>query len=506
MKARTIPIWSVKSLQSSLIISVFLFMNFLTGVNLYASELQIGTATADITPALPVALDGQFNMRIARKIATPLTANVVALESREGDKSLDMAIMVSCDLVGIPKEVLGMVRREVHQRLPALDVQKIFLSAIHTHTAPVMENTEEMSWGYPIPKTGVTQPEEYCQFFSKRVAEAIAKAWNNRATGSVTWGLSHAVIGYNRRAVYADGRAQMYGKTNVPEFRNFEGYEDHDINSLFFWNKAGKLIAMNIEVACTAQEVENDTLVNADYWYPVRLALKKRYGADLCVLGWIGAAGDQSPHLMYRKAADDRMRNLRNLSRLDEITRRIVRAVDEAYETVKNDRHTDVKLIHKVENLSLPEHMVTEAENAEAFKISTEAADKIKANPELASNEMARMKWYRGVVKRFEAQKTNPNPKYDMELHVLRIGDVAVCTNEFELFLDYGIRIQSRSKALQTITIQLAGPGTYLPTEKAYKAGGYSAVAESIDVGPEGGQILVDRTVELINGMFPESK
>ncbi len=503
MKTMTNQFWTHKFIKINLGLGTFVLLFILMAPDLNASELRIGTAVADITPALPVALDGQFNMRIARKIATPLTANVVALESREGDKSLDMAIMVSCDLVGIPRRVLALVRDEVSQILPSLNVQKIFLSAVHTHDAPVMENGEDLAWGYPIPKTGVTQPEEYCHFFSKQVAEAITKAWNNRAPGSMTWGLSHAVVGYNRRASYSNGTTQMYGKTNTPEFRNFEGYEDHNINSLFFWNKAGKLIAMNIEVACPAQEVENDTLVNADYWHPVRLALKKRYGNELCVLGWIGAAGDQSPHLMYSKAADDRMRKLRNLSRLDEITRRIVNAVDEAYATVKNDRHMDVRLIHKVENLSLPEHVVTEAEYSEALKISTEAADKIKANPELASLELARMKWYRGVVKRYESQKTNPNPKYGMELHVLRIGDVAVCTNDFELFLDYGIRIQSRSKALQTITIQLTGPGTYLPTEKAYKGGGYSAVAESIEVGPEGGQILVDRTIELINGMFP---
>jgi len=93
-----------------------------------------------------------------------------------------------------------------------------------------------------------------------------------------------------------------------------------------------------------------------------------------------------------------------------------------------------------------------------------------------------------------------------MELHVLRIGDIAVCTNEFELFTDYGIRMQARSKALQTFVIQLAGPGTYLPTEKAVKGGSYSAVIESMIVGPEGGQILVDRTVKLINDMFPEIK
>ncbi|MEI6049643.1 MAG: hypothetical protein WCS03_12140 [Bacteroidota bacterium] len=415
--------------------------------------------------------------------------------------------MVSCDVVEIPNDLIAMIRDEVHKRLPLMDVKKIFLNGIHTHTAPVLENGDDLSWGYPIPKTGVTQVDDYRTFFAQRVSDAIVKAWNNRLPGSVTWGLSDAVIGYNRRAVYADGTATMYGNTNVPEIRNLEGYEDHSINTLFFWNQAKKLIAVNIEVACPAQEVENDTLVNADYWHPVREALRKRFGSDLCVLGWIGAAGDQSPHLMYRKAADDRMRELRNLNRLDEISRRVVRAVDEAYEAVKDDRHTDVQLIHKVETLTLPVHLVTQAECEEAKAVMKEAADQIKINPKAAEEEYARMKWYGGVVTRFGKQKTDRQPKYNMELHVLRIGDVALCTNEFELFTDYGIRIQSRSKALQTFVIQLVGSaGYYLPTEKAVRGGSYSAIVESYLVGPEGGQLLVDRTVELISSMWPEAK
>ena len=95
----------------------------------------------------------------------------------------------------------------------------------------------------------------------------------------------------------------------------------------------------------------------------------------------------------------------------------------------------------------------------------------------------------------------------DAEIHVLRLGDVAICTDQFELFTDYGIRIQARSNALQTFVVQLAaGAGSYLPTEKAVKGGGYSAVIQSCSVGPEGGQILVDRTVELINDMLPKIK
>ncbi len=495
---------------------LFLAMLFFTA-DIYAEELHIGTATADITPKLPVALMGQFNLRIADTVETPLTANVIALESRAGNQTLDMAIMVACDVVGIPEKLLRNVRDEVHKKIPEIHVEKIFMTAIHTHTAPVLDNDPTSSFRYQIPKKGVLQVEEYDLFFVQQITEAIVKAWKNRHPGSVTWGLGHAAIAYNRRVVYSkavptpgyfsNGSAQMYGNTNLPDFINLEGMEDHDVNTLFFWDNSGKLIAMTIEVPCPAQEVESRSAINADYWYPVREKLKQRYGSDLCVLGWIGAAGDQSPRPMYRKAAEERMIKLRNLNRLEEIGRRIVLAVEESYETVKNDRHDNVQLTHRVETLALPMRLVTEQEyefcKSERDKASAEmAADSSKAN-----DVLARMTWNRGVVNRFEKQKTDPSPKMDAEIHILRIGDVVICTNQFELFTDYGIRIQARSNALQTFVIQLAaGTGSYLPTEKALKGGGYSAVIQSDVVGPEGGQILVDSTVKLINEMFVSEK
>ncbi len=372
------------------------------------------------------------------------------------------------------------------------------MNAIHTHTAAVVKDR------YMIPR-GVTQRDDYGAFFVQRVAEAIAQAWNGRRPGSVAWGLSHAVVAVNRRAAYADGSSKMYGDTNVPEFRGLEGYEDHDVNMLFFWDQGGKLIATIIEVACPAQEVENDTTVNADFWHPVRVALRQRFGADLCVLGMVGAAGDQSPHLMYRKAAEERMRKLRNLSRLDEIARRIVLAVEEGYDAVQSDRHADAPLVHKVETLALPMRLVTEAEYMEVKAEYDQAVAQIAADPKAADQLYMRMKWDERVVKQFGRQKTEPQPKYQIELHVLRIGDVALCTNPFELFTDYGIRIQARSKALQTFVIELVGSGYYLPTERAVRGGSYSAIIQSNVVGPEGGQILVDRTVEVINSLWSNS-
>ena len=464
-----------------------------------AAELLVGTASANITPADPVAVSGQFRLRIARTVETPITANVIALESREDGVSHDMAIMVSCDLLCVPSEVLALVRKAVQERLPDLDTEKLFMNATHTHTAPVLLVDK-----YRIPSEGVIQVEQYHAFLAERVADAIVQAWNRRGMGSVTWGLSHAVVAYNRRAVYADGSARMYGRTDVAEFRNLEGYEDHDVNTLFFWNDMGKLVGLVINVSCPSQEVEPRSAVNADFWHPVRKALRERYGEQLCVVGWTGASGDQSPHLMYRKAADERMRQLRGLNRLEEIARRIVIAVDDAYEAVKNDRHSDVPLIHKMETIRLPMRLVTEAEYAEAKAAVGKAAAQIEQNPEAAVREYRRMKWYEITVNRFDRQRTDPKPTYEMELHVLRIGDVAVCTNSFELFTDYGIQMKARSKASQTFVVQLVGPGTYLPTEKAIRGGHYSAVVHSSLVGPEGGNVLVDRSVKIINSLWTE--
>ncbi len=468
-----------------------------------ATELYIGTATADITPPLPVALMGQFHLRIARQAETPISASVLVLENRDGNRVLETSIMVSCDLVYISSGIRDRVREKVKKRLPGLDVSKIVLNATHTHTAPVLEDeTDDVSFLYNIPKEGVTSVSSYKEMFSDKVSEAVIKAWNSRAAGSVTWGLERAAIAYNRRAVYADGSTVMYGNTNKPEFRSLEGYEDQDINTLFFWNKQKKLIALAISVACPAQEVEHRSFLNADYWHPTRLALRKKYGADLCILGWIAAAGDQSPHPMYRKKAEERMRVLGKFDRMEDIAGRINRAVDRAYEVVKNEGASEVSLVHKAVKLDLPRRIITPGEYEDSKKVVAEADAEIKADAAKKDQLYAKMTWFGDVVKRFEYQKIDPAPTYRTEVHVIRIGDVVVCTNQFELFTDFGIRIQARSKALQTFVVQLAGPGSYLATDKAVAGGGYSAVCQSNIVSPEGGQVLVDRTLDIIDDLW----
>lgn len=107
----------------------------------------------------------------------------------------------------------------------------------------------------------------------------------------------------------------------------------------------------------------------------------------------------------------------------------------------------------------------------------------------------------REVIRRYELG--DAQPAYGMELHTLRIGDVAIATNPFELFLDYGVQIKARSPALQTFVIQHAtNAGLYLPTEKAIAGGHYSGLPHTNLVGPEGGQVLVDRSVAALEALW----
>lgn len=457
------------------------------------AEIHVGAKTVSITPDRPIALSGQMHTRISQGVRSPVTATVLALESREGAKPIDQAMFVTCDLVGIERDVIEGVRARIKTALADFDPHKLVISATHTHTAPVLEEGK-----YLIPKDGVMQPAEYSEFLADRIAEGCVAAWKARKTGRVGWGLGHAVVAQNRRAVYADGRAMMYGATDQADFRGIEGPEDHGVEVLFCWDASGKLIATAVNVACPSQEVEGESVIDADYWHEIRETLKAKHGAGLCVLGWTGAAGDQSPHLMYRKQAEERMRKLRNVSRLEELSRRIVAAWEEAYDGAKREQNADVPLIHRFETIELPVRLVTD-EEASRTRAEIEKLSRDPANTRMTN-------WHKDVIDRYERQKAGKVEPYRMELHVVRLGDVAIATNDFELFTQYGIQMKSRSRALQTFVIQLAGPGTYLPTAEGVKGGGYSAIIASNVVGPEGGRVLVEETVKLINALWPANK
>jgi hypothetical protein len=343
--------------------------------------------------------------------------------------------------------------------IPDFDVSKLFINATHTHTGPGV--LDGAFYGlYDVSKDkGVMKASEYGDFLVERLKEAVVKAWCSRKPGGVSWALGQAVVGYNRRAVYFDGSARMYGGTNDPNFSNLEGYDDHGVEMVCFWDVSGRFEGIIINVACPSQETESARYVSADYWHEVREEIRKRYPQDIYIFPQCGAAGDISPHLLYRKRAEHETLKRKGISRRQEIALRIADVVDDAFAYADKDIKNKVVFKHTVAKINLP----TKEPSAQPF---------------------------------YKTDSVKP-----VEFHIIRLGDIAMATNPFELYLDYGVRMKARSKAVLTLVVQLSCQHcSYLPTEKAIKGGSYSAV--KYIVGPEGGQVLVNETVRRINAMW----
>jgi hypothetical protein len=345
------------------------------------------------------------------------------------------------------------------------------------------------------------RPLEYLEFLEQQIAKAVVTAWKSRQPGEFGCALGHASIARNRRAVFFDGTARMYGDVQDPGFSHLEGTSDDSIDVMSFW-RDGKLIGLALTVYCPSQDTEGLSSLSADFWHDTRLALRELYSADLFVLALTGAAGDQSPHIQIDKATVQSMLDRQKLSNRQEIARRIARGVDEVLEFARGSMTSSLVFEHHVENLPLPVWKVSE----ERFRESTALYDKGKDQVEqLSSPDYINWRVSRTMLARHQLQQTDPI--YRPEIHALRLGELALATNPFELFTDYGLRMKARSPAIQTSIVQLtADCAAYLPTERAVQGGGYSACIDDGVVGPEGGRVLVEETLRMFNAMWPAGK
>jgi hypothetical protein len=432
---------------------------FSTQAAIADNVLHVGWAQNDITPEKPVALFGQMYKRISKGVRDPLTATALALETQGQNGLKEQAIMVSCDTLFIRKVIQEKIRALIKTQISDFDIDKLFLNATHTHTGPGFIDGAANGLYDVSGNPGVMKASEYAEFFVERVSNTIVKAWRSRKPGAISWGLGHAAVGYNRRTQYFDGRSDIYGDMRLQNFSHIEGYQDHAIEMLFLWNDQKKLTGIVINVACPAQETESLNEISADFWHDVRIEIRKCLSKDVFILPQCAAAGDLSPHILLRNRAEQCMAERRGLSRRQEIARRIANAVNDVLPIAGKDTKTNPVFKHTVARINLPRH-----------------------EPEAPL-------W--GHLDTIEP----------VEIHILRLDDVAIVTNPFELYIDYGIRMKTRSPAVLTFVVQVACQCCgYLPTERAVKGGGYSTKRNIVD--PEGGQILVNETLKRIDALW----
>ena len=493
------------------------------------SNLKFGWAEVDLTPDKKVALAGQFAERISQYVEKPITATAMAVSSEE-----EQMILVSCDLVAIGYNLLEDIRKNLADNTVGIDPMKVVISAIHTHTGPVYPRFGRMRITTSFRKMleqflpegkkyiekenvsdnpDIITPQETYELLKERITKVILEAWANRKAGAFTNAFGRAAVGLCRRASYSDGSAQMWGDTNQAVFTEVEGGNDSGIELMYVFDDNKKLTGIVANLACPAQCVQHRLFVSPDFWGETKMLLRKHFGEDIFLLALCSAAGDQCPvdivrwvepysdvndpnidrkHPLKRKA-DPSMFDLDGMRKAG---KRIANEIIEVYEEGLDEVQESPEFVHHVHTMQLPIRRATLAQEIEAKKaIKDYLRDK---EGDVDYNDAAKLQIYTGILRRMEAQDIYDT--LDTEVHIMRLGTIAIATNPFELFLDFGNQIKARSLAEQTFLIQLAnGAEGYLPTEKAEKGGHYSAFISSGQVGHQGGDQLVRETLKDIN-------
>ncbi|TZF86255.1 hypothetical protein FW774_04195 (plasmid) [Pedobacter sp. BS3] len=471
-------------------------------------KIYTGWSEIDITPERAVPLFGQYYERLSKYVQSNLTATALALESIAVDGAKEQAIMISIDLLWCTAEIQCCVRKQVADRLEGFDANKLLIFATHTHSGPE-----------PDAKS------EYGTMLIDKLTEAAVTAWHNRtASGGLQSCLTYVPVGHNRRVQYADGSTEMYGEVNREDYIGIEGPGDSSMDLLFCRDSKGDLEGIIVNIPCPAQVTEAKDYISADYWHEVRKVLRERFSKALYVLAQCGAAGDLSPRDLTRGYKADEP-NMWEAEGTVALGKRIGDVIFEAYSNLGKREREAIVFKHIVCTLDIPLRSISPEAYAESLSIvreikSREPEDKnspgtawnrflaeIKSNEKVKrhgpwDNKKSDYAILRKKELEVEQYKIHPIQKiYKAEIHVLRLGDIVFATNPFELFVDYGFMIKGRGASKQIFVVQLCGDyADYLPTKRALAGGGYSAMATM--VGDDGGKVLVNNTVRIINELF----
>lgn len=484
-------------------------------------QLMIGWSEVSITPVRPISLFGQFYYRTSAYVHDPIS--VTALAMSKGDQQ---CIMVSLDAACIYEPNMKRIRDAV-DGIEGIRAEYITFSATHTHNSSLFAEDIDLALFEKYIGGDVTvpaekpedmlSPDEASAFFQEKVISAVMIAWRNRKPGGISYASDYAAVGFNRRPVFdlGDGRTEsrMYGDCSHPSFLRFEGTTDHTVDILYTWDTDRALTGVLIDVPCPAQVYELHSFITADFWGPARSAVRSRLG-NIFVLSICGAAGDQTPIDLVRLSKTNSKQLaewstqagevFRNFSMEEEcicIGERIADAVERGYRRAVNSIQVEPVFMHRVLPMKFPIRKVSEDDFRKSSERIEQKRRKFSPQNPMTSADQVSLFDDIGVVMRWELQQTTEFTAFDV--HIMRIGSVALATNPFELFVEYGLRIRSRVKAEQIFICQLTdGFISYLPTKAAVEGGSYSSKPASTMVGPESGDELAARTAEAVNALW----
>lgn len=416
------------------------------------TTLCAGVSVMDVTPPVGYLLYGHVaRNKPSQRVHDPLRLKVLTLSD-----GLQRATIVTSDLIGFSPESVLAIRRMAAERL-GLAGSRIFLTASHTHTGPCMSLTSSFIPSEQILPDFISQAE-------KKVIGGIAEAISAERPVTARWAEDRFNIGaINRR------RPTPKGLKFEP---NPDGPVDDHVGIIRLDDESGRLVALLVRYSCHPTVLSTTTYeISADYPGVAQAEIERsRPGATAFFVQ--GCCGDVRPAL-YKgtEFLGGSFADTQRMGRL--LAAGALRMAEQAQPVALAPICSDVSA------MTLPFDPTLTPTPANLGALARKYA---RENPDTARGGWVR-KWTAHWRRAFKAG-TRPARGLEMDVHFLRLGDVAFLGLAAEVMAEYGHWLRERLGGKLIVAGYTNGEIGYLPTREAIGQGGYEGAFHLYDNHP----------------------
>ena len=255
-----------------------------TTANLNQEKWKAGVASTVITPERSMWMAGYAaRTKPSEGKVHDLSAKALALEDSQGTRF----VIVTVDLIGIPRPLRDWMEKQVNQRYQ-LPPEFLLLNASHTHCGPVVKERKDSIYGdnfYGLSPEQIQHSEQYIEALQQKLLQLIGQAIENLAPARL--GYTHARAGFamNRRLKTERGYVIS---------ANPDGPVDHDVPVLRIDSLDGKLQVVVFGYACHCTTLSFYQFCG-DYAGFAQLYLEEAH-PEVTAMFIAGCGGDQNPY------------------------------------------------------------------------------------------------------------------------------------------------------------------------------------------------------------------
>jgi len=450
--------------------------------------MQIGFASADITPSIGMEQPGGFSKAYHQRIHDACCAKAVVIA---GDGA--RVALVGLDALSVKKSIVAQARALITEKT-GIPGSHVLVGASHTHCGGPIVGARPGDFAQAfdpelcesLAQESATAPDlGYLDHVARQIATAVITADEAKEEARLSVGRGHEdTVAFNRRFWMQDGTQATHPGKGNPEIVKPAGPVDPEVGVLGAWRPDGSFLGCIVNFTCHG--TTGNPGASADWIHWLRQTITGGMGGGEVVF-LNGACGDvtQVDNLSLQESEFGA-----------KWSRRVGQKVGaEALKVLCMAEPAELLPLAATQRvLTLESRTVSDERFRAALDFwqsdAPEGWDKWWAREEILLHEWVKVE-----------------PEVACEVQAIQVGPAVFVANPAEYFCQFGLNIKARSHFPYTWVVELAnGCVGYVPTAEAMgpQGGGYEPrLAMSSRLVPEAGQMIEDAGVELANALSP---